>query len=62
MVKGTPSFGKRNKRTHILCRRCGSRSYHVRRKECSSCGYGKSSRLRKFAWQWKGLLTGNRRK
>jgi large subunit ribosomal protein L37e len=62
MVKGTPSFGKRNKRTHILCRRCGSKSYHVRTKECSSCGYGKSSKLRKLAWQWKRAFDGNRRK
>ncbi len=23
MSKGTPSFGKRNKKTHIRCRRCG---------------------------------------
>jgi large subunit ribosomal protein L37e len=61
MTKGTPSFGRMHKRTHILCRRCGRRSYHVRRKECASCGYGKSSRLRKFSWQWKKLL-GNRRK
>lgn len=50
-----------NKRTHILCRRCGQKSYHVRRKECAYCGYGKSSRLRRFSWQWKKLL-GNRRK
>jgi large subunit ribosomal protein L37e len=62
MVKGTPSFGKRNKRTHILCRRCGSKSYHVRTKECSACGYGKSSKLKKLAWQWKRALDGNRRK
>ncbi len=58
MVKGTPSFGKKNKRTHILCRRCGKKSYHVRDSECSSCGFGKSSKLRKFAWQWKTLHGG----
>ncbi|MCD6496374.1 MAG: 50S ribosomal protein L37e [Candidatus Aenigmarchaeota archaeon] len=61
MTKGTPSFGKRNKRTHIACRRCGKHTYHVRDKVCSSCGYGKSSRLKKFAWQWK-TLAGSRRK
>lgn len=61
MVKGTPSKGKMNKRTHILCRRCGKHSYHVRDKECAACGFGKSSKLRKFSWQWKKLL-GNRRK
>ncbi len=62
MTKGTPSFGKRNKRSHILCRRCGQRSYHVKHKECASCGFGRSSKLKKFAWQWKKLLGGNRRK
>ena len=61
MVKGTPSFGKRNKRSHVLCRRCGQRSYHVRDKECAACGYGKSSRIRKFGWQWKKLLGGRRK-
>lgn len=61
MTKGTPSFGKRNKRTHIACRRCGQKSYHVRDKVCSACGYGKSSKLKKFAWQWKKLC-GNRTK
>ena len=58
MVKGTPSFGLRNKKTHIICRRCGKRSYHVRDKMCSACGFGKSSRLKKFAWQWKTLHGG----
>jgi large subunit ribosomal protein L37e len=61
MVKGTPSFGKMNKRSHILCRRCGSKSYHVSKKTCSRCGYGKSSRLKKFSWQWKRLTGGRTR-
>ena len=61
MVKGTPSFGKCRKRTHILCRRCGKKSYHVRDKICAACGFGKSSKLRKLAWQWK-FLHGGRRK
>ena len=37
--------------SHIYCRRCGSKSYHVSRKICSSCGYGKTATLRKYAWQ-----------
>jgi len=53
MTKGTPSFGKRNKKTHIACRRCGRHSYHIRDSVCSACGFGKSSKLRQFAWQWK---------
>jgi len=48
MAKGTPSMGKKSpKRLHIKCRRCGKMSYHMKRSVCASCGYGKSSRLRK---------------
>ncbi len=49
--KGSPSMGKRQKKSHILCRRCGKRSYHVRDGICSACGFGKSRRMRKFSWQ-----------
>ena len=27
MSKGTPSMGKKNKKTHIRCRRCGRNTY-----------------------------------
>lgn len=48
-MKGTPSMGKKSgKKTHIRCRRCGKRAYHVKDKRCSSCGFGKSAKLRKF--------------
>ncbi|MBW2997084.1 MAG: 50S ribosomal protein L37e [Candidatus Hermodarchaeia archaeon] len=51
MSKGTASMGKRSgKKTHIYCRRCGKHTYHARKKECSSCGYGVSSKLRKYSW------------
>ena len=54
MAKGTPSQGKHSsKKTHIRCRRCGKRTYHVRKKTCSSCGYGKSARIRKYKWSKK---------
>ncbi len=46
MGKGTPAKGRRNKRTHIKCRRCGNQSYNMRKGFCSSCGYGRSKRLR----------------
>ena len=59
--KGTPSFGKKNKKVHIICRRCGRRSYHIREKACSACGFGKSPRIRKYKWQWK-TVEGKRRK
>ncbi|ADI73115.1 MULTISPECIES: 50S ribosomal protein L37e [Methanohalobium] len=50
MSKGTESFGKRQKRTHTKCRRCGSMSFNVRDKECKSCGFGKTKRMRSYNW------------
>lgn len=51
MSKGTASMGKHNSnKTHIMCRRCGKHTYHVSDKECSSCGFGKSTKKRTFAW------------
>ncbi|NCO96583.1 MAG: 50S ribosomal protein L37e [Candidatus Aenigmarchaeota archaeon CG_4_10_14_0_8_um_filter_37_24] len=55
MSKGTPSMGKRNKRVHVLCRRCGKRAFHYQKRKCSSCGYGDTSKLKKYAWQQKSL-------
>jgi len=54
MTKGTPSMGKKAKGTsHMRCRRCGRASFHKSKKVCSHCGYGKSSRMRKYSWQKK---------
>ncbi|MBN1503379.1 50S ribosomal protein L37e [Candidatus Woesearchaeota archaeon] len=54
-MKGTPSMGKKSgKKTHIYCRRCGKPTYHMRKKICSSCGYGKSSKLRNYNWKKTG--------
>ncbi|KAI5192063.1 large subunit ribosomal protein L37e [Nematocida sp. AWRm77] len=39
MTKGTSSFGKRNKRNHIQCARCGKESFHKQKRSCASCGY-----------------------
>lgn len=39
MSRGTPSFGKKNKRNCTSCIRCGKPSYHQRHQRCSSCGY-----------------------
>jgi len=50
MSKGTPSMGKRAGKTHIACRRCGSISFHRRHRTCSACGFGKSTRIRKYKW------------
>jgi len=54
MTKGTPSMGRKSgKKTHIYCRRCGRHTYHKSRNICSSCGYGRSSKLRSYSWQKK---------
>lgn len=54
MSKGTASHGKKSgKKTHIACRRCGKKTYHMRDKVCASCGYGNSSKLRSYSWQKK---------
>ena len=50
---GTPTQGKQNKTPHVKCRRCGEKSYHVRKKVCSSCGFGKSAKRRSYEWQSK---------
>jgi large subunit ribosomal protein L37e len=50
---GTPSQGKKNKTTHVKCRRCGEKSYHRRKGECASCGFGKSAKRRSYDWQSK---------
>mmetsp|Transcript_760 Transcript_760/g.2327 ORF Transcript_760/g.2327 Transcript_760/m.2327 type:complete len:97 (+) Transcript_760:77-367(+) len=52
--KGTGSFGKRRNKTHTLCRRCGSRSYHIQKSTCSSCGYP-AARIRKYNWSVKAI-------
>ncbi len=53
-MKGTYSQGQHNKSgSHIICRRCGKHAYHPRKDACASCGYGKSARIRKYAWQVK---------
>ncbi|KAI5186075.1 large subunit ribosomal protein L37e [Nematocida homosporus] len=39
MSKGTSSFGKRNKRNHIQCIRCGNESFHKQKRQCASCAY-----------------------
>lgn len=55
MSKGTPSMGKRNTRLHVRCRRCGKNSYHSKKKVCASCGFGRTKRIRRYAWQSKKL-------
>jgi large subunit ribosomal protein L37e len=44
-------MGKKQHVLHIRCRRCGRTSYRVDKHYCSACGYGRSSKLRKYSWQ-----------
>jgi len=54
MAKGTPSMGKKSgKKIFIRCRRCGNKTYHIRKKRCSKCGFGDTKKLRKYSWQTK---------
>ncbi|MDD3041609.1 MAG: 50S ribosomal protein L37e [Methanosarcinaceae archaeon] len=53
MSKGTASMGKKQKRTHVKCRRCGSVSYNIHTKQCTSCGFGRTTRMRSYKWQAK---------
>ena len=55
MTKGTYSMGKKSGKNKLVqrCRRCGKKTYRIRNKKCSSCGYGASPKLRKYSWQKK---------
>ncbi|WP_081477364.1 50S ribosomal protein L37e [Methanocella arvoryzae] len=55
MSKGTPSQGKRSKRVHSICRRCGKVSFNFSKSVCASCGFGRSAKLNK--WSWHSHLT-----
>ena len=61
MPTSLKALGKRNKIVHIRCRRCGHHSYHIRKKVCSHCGFGRSSKIKKENWRWKGTLSGERK-
>merc|ERR1740121_3159821 len=49
---GTPAMGKRHKKTHGLCPRCGKRSYHIQKKRCAACGFP-SPKIRSYEWSKK---------
>lgn len=52
MTKGTSSMGKKSGgKNHIYCRRCGQRSRHISTGICSSCSYGKSTKLKSYKWK-----------
>ncbi|HLC62420.1 MAG TPA: 50S ribosomal protein L37e [Candidatus Nanoarchaeia archaeon] len=50
-MKGTPSMGKKSgKKNMIYCRRCGQRTMNLHKTACSSCGFGKSAKVRDYKW------------
>lgn len=53
MSKGTSSMGKRQKRTHVRCRRCGKVSMNIHTKRCTACGFGRSPRMKSYKWEKK---------
>ena len=55
MGAGTPSFGPRHNKSHTVCRRCGSRAYHIQKGKCASCGYPEA-RMRSYGWAKKAHL------
>mmetsp|Transcript_29139 Transcript_29139/g.58191 ORF Transcript_29139/g.58191 Transcript_29139/m.58191 type:complete len:89 (-) Transcript_29139:34-300(-) len=52
MTKGTTSFGKRHNKSHTICRRCGSSSFHIQKGKCSKCAYPER-KTRSFNWSEK---------
>jgi len=55
-------MGKKNKKTHMICRRCGKRAYHIRDRVCASCGFGRTSKIKSSAWQQKSPISKGNRK
>ncbi len=45
---------KSGKKNMVFCRRCGKRTMSTRKKKCTSCGYGDSSKIRKYNWKKSG--------
>ncbi|KAH0505197.1 60S ribosomal protein L37 [Microtus ochrogaster] len=43
---------RRRNKTHTVCRRCGSKAYHLQKSTCGKCGYP-AKRKRKYNWSAK---------
>lgn len=52
-------MGKRQKRSHIRCRRCGKVSLNKHSRVCVSCGFGRTPRMKSYKWQRKAGLNGD---
>ncbi|ELR53968.1 60S ribosomal protein L37, partial [Bos mutus] len=47
--KRTSLLGKSQNKTHTLCRRCGSKAYHLLKLTCRKRGYP-TKQKRKYKW------------
>jgi len=52
VTKGTRSFGKKHTKSHVLCKRCGQRAYHVQKQQCASCAYPQP-KMRRYNFLYK---------
>ncbi|XP_036901427.1 60S ribosomal protein L37-like [Sturnira hondurensis] len=52
MMKGMSLLSKHRSKTHTLCRRYGSKAYHLQKSTCSKCGYS-AKQKRKYSWSVK---------
>lgn len=50
MAEGKLNKGKKNKKVHGKCRRCGEKAFHLQKGVCASCGFGESSKRKDFEW------------
>lgn len=43
--------GKRQKKTHVKCRRCGEKAFHIKKGVCAACGFGDTKKRRDYNWK-----------
>jgi len=55
MTKGIGRTSIRNDKSHTTCRRCGKVSMHIQKGICASCGYGGTTKMRRFRQHYKAL-------
>ena len=51
-------MGKRHKRNHLLCPRCGNMSYHKQQRKCASCAYPEAKKRTRASEKAKRRLHG----
>ena len=51
-------MGKKTKRNHLLCPRCGNMSYHKQKKACASCAFPEAKRRTRASYKCRRRLHG----